>query len=237
MEREQISIEFVRVTKDSETTSFRIRYLGDMRRMKLEALCGKLLPEDVPAKLKAKVVHVAPIADEVPYETFERLRKAADLISLDPQGFMRKFDEKGNVELKEWRDKRFLEKVSIIKADVYEAAYISGSSNPYKAAEKIAKYGVETVIVTMAEKGAILCWNGKLYEIPAFPVSVADPTGAGDTFMGAYLAEYVKGKEPVWCSCVGSAAASILIERDNVSRFGFKNEIYERAEKLYGLII
>ena len=237
LENEQVNIDFTQIVEDAKATSFHIKYIDNFRKMKLEALCHGLLPEDVPVNLKAKAVHVAPIANEIPYETFERLRKIADIVCLDPQGFTRRFDEKGNVELKEWRDKRFLEKTSILKADEKEAACISGFSNPYKAAEKIAEYGVEMVIVTLAEKGAILYCDGKIHEIPAYPVRVADLTGAGDVFMGAFIAEYIKGKDPAWCGCVGSAAASILIEKSGLLRFGFKDdEIYERAEKLYGMI-
>ena len=236
LENEQVNIDFTQIVENAKTTSFHIKYINNFRKMRLEALCHGLLPEDVPANLKAKAVHVAPIANEVSYETFERLRKIADIVCLDPQGFTRRFDEKGNVELKEWRDKRFLEKTSILKADEKEAAYISGFSDLHKAVKKIAEYGVKTVIITMADKGAVLLYNGKIQKIPAYPVNVVDPTGAGDTFMGAYIAEYVKRNDPVWCACVGSAAASILIERNGLLRFGFKDEIYERAEKLYGMI-
>ena len=236
LESEKVDVRFVHLIKDAKTTSFHIKYMNNKREMRLQALSPKLLPEDVTVDFKAKIVHIAPIANEIPYRTFERLRRNADTVCLDPQGFTRRFNERGNVEPKEWRDKRFLEKTSILKADEKEAAYITGFSNPYRAAEKIAEYGVETVIVTMAEKGAILHCDGKIHEIPAHPVRVADPTGAGDVFMGAFIAEYIKGKEPPWCGCVGSAAASILIERNGLLRFGFKDEIYERAEKLYGMI-
>jgi len=236
LENEQVNIDFTQIVENAKTTSFHIKYINNFRKMKLEALCHGLLPEDVSTKLKAKAVHIAPIANEVSYETFERLRKNADIVCLDPQGFTRRFDEKRNVELKEWRDKRFLEKTSILKANEKEAACLSGFSNPYRAAEKIAEYGVEMVIVTLAEKGAILYCDGKIHEIPAYPVRVADLTGAGDVFMGVFIAEYIKGKDPAWCGCVGSAAASILIEKSDLLRFGFKDEIYERAEKLYGMI-
>ena len=236
LESERVDVTFVHLIKDAKTTSFDIKYMDDKREMRLQALSPKLLPEDVPVDFKAKVVHIAPIANEIPYRTFERLRRNTDTVCLDAQGYARKFDEKGNVKLKEWRDKRFLEKTSILKADEKEATYISGFSNLHKAAKKIAEYGVKTVIITMADKGAVLLYNGKIQKIPAYPVNVVDPTGAGDTFMGAYIAEYVKRNDPVWCACVGSAAASILIERNGLLRFGFKDEIYERAEKLYGMI-
>ena len=236
LENEGIDIASLQIIEDAKTTSFAIKYVDDRREMRLQALCRELLPEDFSVDVKVKVVHVAPITGEIPYKTFEKLRKNANIVCLDPQGFIRRFDEKGNVRLREWRDRRFLEKVSILKADEKEALRISGSSDLCMAAKKIAEYGVETVIITMAEKGAILLYDGEIQKIPAYPTRVIDPTGAGDVFIGAYIAEYIKKKDPIWCACVGSAAASILIEKSGLLRFGFKNEIYERAEKLHRMI-
>jgi len=237
LENEGIDTTFLQIIENAKTTRFHIKYINSVREMRLQALCFEILPEDVPADLEVKAVHVAPIANEIPYETFEKLRENSDIVCLDPQGFTRRFDDRGNVRLKEWRDKRFLKKLSMLKADEKEAACIAGSSDVYKAARKIAEHGIETVIITMAEKGVILFHQGKIWRVPAYPTRrVVDPTGAGDVFAGAYIAEYLKGKTPNWCACVGSAAASILIERNGLLRFGFKNEIYERAEKLYEMI-
>ena len=236
LESERVDVTFVHLIKDAKTTSFHIKYMDDKREMRLQALGPKLLPEDVSVDFKAKVVHIAPIANEIPFGTFERLRKNADTVCLDPQGYTRKFDEKGNVKLKKWRDERFLEKVSIFKSDEKEAAYVSGFLDVHKAVKKIAEYGAKTVIITMADKGAVLLYNGNIQKIPAYPVSVIDPTGAGDVFIGAYIAEYIKRNDPIWCACVGSAAASFTIEKDGLLRFGVKDEIYERAEKLYKMV-
>ncbi|MEM1565388.1 MAG: PfkB family carbohydrate kinase, partial [Candidatus Bathyarchaeia archaeon] len=57
--------------------------------------------------------------------------------------------------------------------------------------------------------------------------------GAGDAFMGGFLAEYVRGKEALWCACVGSAAASTVIEGVGPTLVGCGSEILRRAELLY----
>jgi sugar/nucleoside kinase (ribokinase family) len=62
---------------------------------------------------------------------------------------------------------------------------------------------------------------------------VVDPTGAGDVFIGAFLIEYTRAKETVWCACVGSAAASMVVESLGATSIGQKDEIYRRAEALY----
>jgi sugar/nucleoside kinase (ribokinase family) len=60
-----------------------------------------------------------------------------------------------------------------------------------------------------------------------------DPTGAGDVFIGAFLAEYIRTKDPVWCACVGSASASFVVEGIGPERFGERQETYERAKEIY----
>ena len=82
-------------------------------------------------------------------------------------------------------------------------------------------------------KESKLLLEGKLYDIPACkPRVTQDPTGAGDAFIGAFLAEYLMGKDPIWCACVGSASASFVVESLG-PMFGEKKEIYARASKIY----
>jgi len=101
--------------------------------------------------------------------------------------------------------------------------------------EKIQGYGTKIVIVTRGMKGSKLLFEGRPYDIPACkPKIVRDPTGAGDAFIGAFLAEYVRGKDPVWCACIGSASASFVVEGVGLEVFGGKEEIYARARKIYG---
>ena len=67
----------------------------------------------------------------------------------------------------------------------------------------------------------------------ALHMFLVDPTGAGDVFMGGFLTEYLREKESVWCSCVGSAAASLVVEGIGPTYFGSKEKIYQRAKVLY----
>ncbi|MBS7621875.1 hypothetical protein KEJ32_07180, partial [Candidatus Bathyarchaeota archaeon] len=116
--------------------------------------------------------------------------------------------------------------------DEIEAA--TGMADLQSAIKVVHDFGVEIVIVTMGMKGAVLSIGGAVYEIPACtPNKLVDPTGAGDAFIGGFLAEYVRGKEALWCACVGSAAASTVVEGVGPTFLGDKNEIYRRASVLY----
>ena len=163
------------------------------------------------------------------------MRKLTNTLSLDPQGFVREFDIDGNMHLKRWHDQQVLEQIDLYKSSLSEIRRITGLADLQLAMEKIHDYGAKIVIITRGMKGSKLLFEGKLYDIPACkPKIVRDPTGAGDAFIGAFLAEYVKGKDLVWCACIGSASASFVVEGVGPEVFGEKEEIYARASEIYG---
>ena len=183
---------------------------------------------------KAKAVHIAPIANEVSFEVIEHLKHCADVVSLDPQGLLRSFDEAGNVTENTSLDARIFSLINICKSSQNEIFRLTGESELKPAIRAIHDVGVETVIVTMGTKGSVLSVEGAQYNIAACPSQVlVDPTGAGDVFIGGFLTEFLRQKESTWCACVGSAAASLVVEGLGPTYFGKKEEIYQRAKVLY----
>ena len=79
-----------------------------------------------------------------------------------------------------------------------EARQLTGEDNLIRAAQKIHRLGPKTVIVKKGEHGAILSALGGLFISPAYPLSrVVDPTGAGDSFVGAMMGYLSAAKGPV----------------------------------------
>ncbi|KQB40080.1 carbohydrate kinase family protein [Flavobacterium aquidurense] len=52
------------------------------------------------------------------------------------------------------------------------------------------------ICVTKGKDGALLFWEGKLYENAGYPIKVADTVGAGDSFLAALTTSLLTGKEP-----------------------------------------
>jgi len=220
--------------KGASTTRFILEYSNWKRKLQLKSQAPPILPEDVPNSLQAKAIHMAPIANELSRNVADKLKTLTDTLSLDPQGFVRGFDAKGNVHLKRWEDQKLLERIDLYKSSLSEIRMVTGLADLGLAMEKIHDYGAKIVIVTRGMKSSKLLFEEKLYDIPTCkPKIVRDPTGAGDAFIGAFLAEYAKGKDPVWCACVGSASASFVVEEVGPEVFGQKEEIYARASKIY----
>jgi ribokinase len=236
LSQEGIDVSAVIKNAEEQTTCFELNYNADLseRTLKLHGKASAITAADVPANFHAKAVHVAPIANEVSFELVEKLKSCCDVLSLDPQGLLRSFDEAGNVSENASIDSRIFGLVNIYKSSQSEIYALTGESELKPAMKAIHDCGVETVIVTLGAKGSVLSVEGAQYNIAACPSQVlVDPTGAGDAFMGGFLTEYLRQKESIWCACVGSAAASLVVEGLGPTYFGKREEIYLRAKVLY----
>lgn len=75
----------------------------------------------------------------------------------------------------------------IVKVSDEEALLLTGEREPGAAAQALRQLGPELVLVTAGGDGAWYAGEGFSGHVPAFHVPVVDTTGAGDTFLGAFL--------------------------------------------------
>ncbi|MDE6658099.1 MAG: 1-phosphofructokinase, partial [Oscillospiraceae bacterium] len=62
-----------------------------------------------------------------------------------------------------------------------------------KYAKKLQEWGASNILVSMAEKGAVLiCENGEVYQQRAFKGEVINSAGAGDSMLAGFLTAYSK---------------------------------------------
>jgi sugar/nucleoside kinase (ribokinase family) len=236
LRQEGIDLSGVVRLETEQTTRFELGYSRDLsnRTLRLKSRASPINLSDLPNSLRVRAIHIAPIAGEISYEVVEHLKHCADVLSFDPQGLLRSFDEAGNVTCCSLVDKHLLSLINIYKSSLDELKVVTGHSDLNLAIKAIHDLGVETVIVTLGVKGAVLSAEETLYTIPACSSRiVVDPTGAGDVFMGGFLTEYLRQKDSLWCVCVGSAAASLVVEGIGPTFFGEREEIYRRANSIY----
>lgn len=77
-------------------------------------------------------------------------------------------------------------------------------------AARLKAHGVQTLIVTMGEKGALIYTDDGLVEVPSIQVDVVDTTGAGDAFNSGLAVALAQGKpliEAVKYGCCAGAVA------------------------------
>lgn len=236
LKQEDINTEYISKKQDEQSTCFELAYSKDLseRTLKLKSRGQPIELSELPRDFYSKAIHIGPIANEVSLQTIEHLKSRCDILSLDPQGLLRTFDETGNVTENATVKSELLSHVNIYKSSQNEIYALTGKSKLKPAIKTIHDYGVETVIVTNGAKGSLLSVEGAQYTISACPPQVlVDPTGAGDVFIGGFLTEYTRQKEILWCACVGSATASFVVEGIGPTFFGTKEEIYHRANCIY----
>jgi sulfofructose kinase len=69
-----------------------------------------------------------------------------------------------------------------------------GHAAPEEAVKAIAsRYGCPVVGITLGERGAMFIDHGRILHSPGFKVAVADTTGAGDVFHGAFIYGLLQG--------------------------------------------
>lgn len=78
-----------------------------------------------------------------------------------------------------------------------------------KVAEAFAKRGVQNLIVTLGEHGAMHCQSGVRTEVPAFKVNAVDTTAAGDSFNAAFCVSLAGGNEIKDAIRYGNAAGGL----------------------------
>lgn len=107
-----------------------------------------------------------------------------------------------------------LEHCAVLIVNEAEAAALAGTSDPDAVLAIMAqRYPHTRLVMTRGSKGALLQHQGKHYQQEAMAVDVVDTTGAGDTFVGYFLAALVNGLDNQKALQRACAAAALSVTR------------------------
>ncbi len=101
--------------------------------------------------------------------------------------------------------------VSIIFANEQEAQVVTGSDDPFKAADMIAEL-CDVAVVKVGVKGSIIVSGDEVVEVGATNHVRRDSTGAGDFYAGGFLTGFSRGDSLVKSAQIGAIAAGAIIE-------------------------
>jgi len=140
------------------------------------------------------IVHVNPLW----YPLFStsilvELRKRADILCADAQGFLRNVSPDGRMFLKVPADVRdSFELLDVLKVDIKEAGALTGVEDIHDAACKVLALGPRVVLLTHA--AGVCVYDGVQYcDQPFRPYPMEGRTGRGDTCSAAFLHAMSKG--------------------------------------------
>ncbi len=217
-ELEQLGVQvFARATPAS--TCLRLIYPTanlDQRTIELTSSAGAFTVDEISNVNARAFIIGASVRGEVPNVVVDALAAKSALLILDVQGFMRIVRD-GTLVSDGWPDKAsILSRVKILKTDAVEAQSLTGESDRYAAAQRLAAYGPQEVLLTHSG-GVLVCHDGVIDEVPLVPREVRGRSGRGDTCTAAYVARRLSNP-PADAVAWAAAVTSLKLETEGPFR-------------------
>jgi len=238
LKNDRVDISCVRLEDLFTGTAF-VRYYPDGSRKFIfhPGAAALLSPGDVrPAYFKnIRILHITGSSLFISNSSFHACEKALKLaekhnalISFDPniRPEMAGFAE--NVR----KVRLFLQKTGILFITEEELAALFGEKEIASAEKEIFGFGVRTIVLKKGRNGSeIICPDGNI-KIRPLKVRVVDPTGAGDTYAGAFIAGFLRKLPIEACGKFASAAASLKCTRQGPMSIPSIDEVEKALKSL-----
>ena len=92
--------------------------------------------------------------------------------------------------------------------------------------------GVKNLIITLGSKGSLLVKENEIVKIEPNKVKAVDTTAAGDTYVGVFASQLVKGKTEIDALNYASIASSLTCLKEGAQQsIPFENEVLEYLNK------
>ncbi|OPJ60586.1 carbohydrate kinase family protein [Clostridium oryzae] len=129
-----------------------------------------------------------------------RMAHIAAISAVKEKGGFISFDP--NIRLPLWQDheeykrviRSFVEYADIIKVSEDELEFITGFSDEEKAIAWFLNFNVKILIITRGKDGVSAFYKGYKVTVNGYKVKAVDTTGAGDSFIGAFLYQICNNK-------------------------------------------
>jgi sugar/nucleoside kinase (ribokinase family) len=226
------------VLTDHPTTKFQITTQSDSRKLVLIDKCKSLTVDDIES-VNADCWLASPVMDELSSNLLAHIkqkRRKRNFVMLDPQGYLRAVNYRGDVTLRE-KVELDLSGIDAIKVDDQEMAALTAGLQGLNGMQALQSSGVEFVIHT--ELGIIHLLHRKThYWVTLQRIDTLDSTGLGDILCASFLCAYVKERDPIWAICFGAGAVTAALETRNfgIAKIPLLSNIEEIASYLYNTI-
>ena len=123
----------------------------------------------------------------------------------------------------------------VIKVSDEELVLLTGIQDYEQAADQILEMGPKLLAVTLGSEGVLIATVKQKEKIAGFKVQAVDTTGAGDSFWGGFLSEYLKLQKTLdeleWdeiknCAVYGNITAALCVQkRGGIPAIPTKDEV------------
>jgi pfkB family carbohydrate kinase len=187
------------------TTLFENIYFDGQRKQILHRHASVLDCTDVPpAWRRVSMVYLGSIDQEIDPSLFFCFDNA--LIGVMPQGFLRRWDEGGQVSYTDWTPAEvILRRIKVLVMSELDVP------DPEGLAQEWGRF-IDIIVVTRAARGATVYRQGQARHYPTRPAQQVDPTGAGDVFATAFLIRLAETGDPGQAARFANVTASFSVE-------------------------
>lgn len=192
-----------------------------LRRHEVDDLYGRAL--EIALETDVTVVTGRHPDDTLPLHVFERM--GADLQSMG----VSVIGDLHGPELAAFLEQGRLEILKISDEELISDGMIEDDSEPSirNAIEELASRDVGWIVVSRAERGALVGFEGRLHRAVQPALNVVDRRGSGDSMTAALVAAWLRGLDPEEAVRLGCAAGAA-----NVTRRGLGSASAELIEQL-----
>ncbi|MBC7879528.1 MAG: ribokinase [Anaerolineales bacterium] len=212
-------IHIVNIPSKHSTTFENVRTQSG-RKQTLHHQAEPILLDHIPQVWKsAPIIHLAPIAHELDSSLPEKLSDS--LLGITPQGWMRSWDENGQVTATAWENNE--------QALRYAGAVVMSVEDVNRDLELVEEMTHHTRILclTEGEDGCVLYWNGDRRRFRPIEVEEVDATGAGDIFAAAFFVRLHATHDPWEAARFATQLAARSVTRVGLNGIPTSQEIEE----------
>ena len=190
----------------------------------------QMTPLDLPKDdlSQTRILHLSAITQAISVSSCETAFAA--IFQARKNGVKVSYDT--NLRLKLWsldraRDviNRTVPMCDVIMPSLEEATSLTGLVDPVEITDYFFELGAKLVVLKQGSHGALVSDGKENLNIPGHKVKAIDATGAGDTFDGAFLSEWIRKDDPFSAAEYANAAAAL-----STTNYGAVDSIPNRDE-------
>lgn len=200
------------------TTLFENIYLDGGRKQILHRRADVLGCTHVPpAWRRVPLVYLGTIDQEIDPSLFFCFDDA--LIGVMPQGFLRRWDEHGEVFYTDWNPpEAILQRINVLVLSELDVPDPEGLVQDWGRL-------IDVIVVTRAARGATVYRQSESCHYATRPAQQVDPTGAGDVFATAFLIRMAETGDPCQAARFANVAASFSVEGWGMSAIPTRQQV------------
>jgi len=149
---------------------------------------------------KAKIFHFGSLSlvndsyESATKYALEIAKESGAIITFDPN-FRRPLWKNKNQAVK--KIIKYLSYVDILKLSLEELELITKETNTILGLKKLEKYNIPLILLTDGKNGAMVKSGNIIGNVKTIKLEPIDTTGAGDIFLGTFLAQIIKKNKPI----------------------------------------